>query len=192
MAELDFYGNMDKDVRGKIQSQYPAWYFDQFIEELEHKINQMDNQLKMGLIHSNEMATHRMELEELKVKRDNILQSKPNPSQGESDRLKKLYKEFSTIISDTMFTLSEMKMGTADAHQEAKFMMDPVIPVEPKHKDLFKAANAKIIGGKASRNSYAKVFKVIGKLIGEPTNIEVLRKDKPTGRRPGSKKGMIQ
>jgi hypothetical protein len=38
----------------------------------------------------------------------------------------------------------------------------------------------KVVGEKTSRNGASKLFKLIGKLLGEPTNIEWLRKDKVT------------
>lgn len=191
VENLEFYGNMDKDVKGNIQSMYPAWYCEQFLNELNNQIDQMENSVRMGFVPQGSLPEHNMILEQNRQKRDDILASKPRPSQGERDRLQKAYKELGKIISDTMYTRSEMQMGLADAHTEAKFMSEHVIPVPKTLEDLFKAAQAKTEKGKATRNAFAKVFKVIGKLIDEPTNIEVLRRDKATGRRPGSKKGII-
>lgn len=79
-----------------------------------------------------------------------------------------------------MFTRSDMMFGVASAHEEARRMVEPVIALTKEQLEMAEDIEIKIVGEKTSRNGASKMFKLIGKLINEPTNIEWLRKDKVT------------
>ena len=71
-----------------------------------------------------------------------------------------------------------MRKGLADAREEMKRMTEPCIEVRGDAMNIAKACNVKITKGKVSRDGAAKVWKILGKALGDsPTNIEHLRRD---------------
>jgi len=74
-----------------------------------------------------------------------------------------------------------MQKGLVNPHEEARRMVNNIISVDEAHGGLFKNMNILPQDGKITRNQAAKAFKIIGKLLGEPTNIEYLRRDKAYG-----------
>ena len=179
---MDFFGQVDKTITGKVKSQMPAWYFDTHIEELEESIASAKRRLNRGEVPHDNVPYVRAEIDQNEKKLADIQRSKPSISDGERDKLHKYYKELSKTIGDSLFTRSDMNLGLASAHEEANRMTKLNIPISKELQELAIATDVKVEKGKISRNSAAKMFKLIGKLLGEATNIEVLRKDKATVR----------
>ncbi|MCK5616850.1 hypothetical protein KAR91_84090 [Candidatus Pacearchaeota archaeon] len=173
------FGKEDKNEKtGQIASEYPAWYFESHIQELQETIDRKERALSRGDIPMDAIPETKAAIAREKSKLDAIMGSKPTPSIPEKDKLSKIYKALSAKISETLFKRSAMEWGTADAHEEAKRMVQPIISLDKEELGLAKSCGIKPDGnGKVSRNNAAKIFKLIGKLIGEPTNIEVLRED---------------
>ena len=179
---MEFFGEIDKNARGMIQSEYPAWYFDSQIVMLKEEIGSSERALEMGRIPPENVPYARAELQMMKEKLYRIKDSRPKLSDGERDRLNRRYKELSAKIGESLFDRSSMMFGIASPNQEAKRMTESCISLDEPLQELAIACNVKVDDGKVSRNGAAKVFKIIGKLLGESTNLEVLRKDKATVR----------
>jgi len=179
---MEFFGEIDRNARGMIQSEYPAWYLDAQIQNLKEEISSNENALNMGRVPLDNIPYAKSELEMLKQKLHSIEDSKPKLSDGERDRLWQRYREIAAKIEESLFVRSDMMFGIASPNQEAKRMVEPCIEIDGPLQELAIACNVKITDGKVSRNGAAKVFKIIGKLLGEPTNLEVLRKDQATVR----------
>jgi hypothetical protein len=178
--DIQFYGEVDKDRRGNRTSEYPAWYLENHMEDLQDSISSREGRLKRGEIPIDNVPYEKQELAKEKKLLDDIERSKPKVSIGERQKLVKFYRELSDEIQRSMFTHTDMQRGIASAHEEARRMVKPCIPI---NKDLAKLAHdcgIKVEKGKVSRNGAAKIFKLVGKLIDEPTNIEVLRLDEAT------------
>jgi hypothetical protein len=176
---MEVFGEVDKNKKGLNASEYPAWYFDRHVEELEESIASLERSLNMGLIPADKVPAQKQDVANKKEKLHAILKSKPKPSVAERDKLWKLYKSLGEKIGDSMYTRSEMHMGTVDAHTEASFMTKPCITLNPEEASMAKSCGIKMgQDRKVSRNQAAKPFKILGKLLGEPSNIEVLRRDK--------------
>ena len=111
---------------------------------------------------------------------DEITNSRPEIRDNERSELQRHHKELSKKISEAMFTRSEMHRGTASAHEEAKRMTQKLIGVSPKLMGMAKACNVSVVKGKISRNEATKIWKILGRLIGEGTNVEGLRRDNAT------------
>ena len=173
MADIEFFGEIDKNRSGKISSQYPAWYFDSQIEELSESIARKERSIKRGDMPSSEIGYAVSELDKERKKLDKISSSRPKIKGKDKDDMAKVYKEIGGQIAESMFTLSDMKRGTASAHEEARRMVKPIISVDPK---LAEACGVKTTDGKVSRNDASKMYKIMGKLIGDNTNVEALRK----------------
>ena len=178
LEEVQFFGAADRKGRhadGKITSEYPAWYFVAQTEDLTEEIEHKTRSIKMGLIPPSELPYAQEELRKQETMLERI-KSKPELKGKDKDDAAKIYKHLSEQIGDTMFSRSEMKKGLVDAHEEVRRMTDPIINVRGQTKILANMGiNAK--GGKISRNEASKAFKIIGRVLGEATNIEYLRKD---------------
>ena len=162
-------------------SQYPAFYYDVHIEELKETISSAERRLNTGQVPYEQAYKLKAETERNSKQLEKILATVPKLSEGEKDRLCKAYKSLSKDIGQYLFSRSDMHLGLASPHEEARRMTEPCIEITDLG-NLAKACNVKVSKGKMTRNGAAKIFKICGKLIGEPTNIEVLRKDKATKR----------
>jgi len=177
MKDIEFFGPMDRKEgkpEGVITSEYPAWMHDFQIEELEESINRKERSLAEGSIPSEYVANSREELKREKDKLGLIKKSKPKLTATQKDKLYNDYKELGSAIRDYMFTRSDMMRGTADAHEEVARMTKPSIPVSP---EIARICNLRPVKGKVSRNDASKAWKMIGKVLGEATNAETLRRD---------------
>ena len=180
---MQFYGDVDRNHKGEITSQYPAWTQRVHIGNLQEQIASTHRRIENGLVPPEDIPQHKAEMAAMQRQMEEITRSKPDVSVGERDRLQKLYKQLSRGISAAMFTRSEMKMGTADPHEEARRMTEPCIDATKEIAEITESCKVVITKGKITRNGAAKIFKIVGHLLDEPTNIEVLRKDKVTQRR---------
>lgn len=179
-----FFGAMDRkrrDPSGPVSSAYPAWYFDAHLEEMKEEIDRKKRDLARGVIPPSEIEYAKEELRKQEDRYREILASKPKLSGKEKDDLYKVYKELQDQIIDSMPTYTEMMKGHADPHEEARRMTTPIISVG-RHSELFEALNIRVEGNKVTRNAASRAFKIIGKVLGERTNIEALRRDIAYGR----------
>jgi len=186
---IQFFGKVDKRKQdGKIASEYPAWYMRSQIEELEESINRKERELQRGTIPPSEVMYAKAELEKEQKRLGEIRESEPKLTDAERDSISKVYKELGKEIQDTLFTKTDMMKGLADAHEEARLMVGDVISVKDKaFAEMCEACGIPLEReGKArraiSRNEASRVYKIIGRYLGENTNIERLRRDKITAR----------
>jgi hypothetical protein len=185
MSSVEFFGKVDKGQKGEISSQFPAWYFESHLDELRESIARKERSLKRGDIPPDSIPETRAELAKESERLKAIEGSKPTLSDQEKNLLYKCHKSLGSKIQDSMFTRSEMMMGTASPHEEAKRMSQPIIVLSKEELSLAKGCGVTVDDkNMVSRNAASRIFKMVGKLIDQPTNIEVLRKDKAT---PGSR-----
>lgn len=176
MDEIQLFGIVDQTDKGKIKSEYPAWMHKTGIEDMQEEIDSYDRGEKLGIYphDPDRMARVKMKRERLEA----IKSSKPKLTDKQKDDLVKQYERLGEKISAEMPTRSQMEMGTVDAHEEAMKMIEPGISMNP---ELAKSCNIRLKKGKVSRDDATKAWKIVGALLGEPTNAEVLRRDRKTG-----------
>jgi len=172
------FGDVDKTEKGKIKSQYPAWYYDQQIEDMKESIRQREYQLDNDLVMQTEKGIQRERLRQEKERLDQIEASRPKLSPTETEEFAKIRKEMGTEIRDQMFTRSEMDRGLADAHEEARRMTEPIIKIKnEKEAKLAEECGVKVSkDGKVSRKDAEKMWKIVSKSLGEMSNVEGLRR----------------
>jgi len=183
LDEINFFGATDR--KGKkageaITSTYPAFYFSTQLDELIEETEKQERVLRKGLVPPSEVPYVTADIEKNKKRIQEIEQNYPRLNDKERDEVWGVYKDLAKDISDSMFTRTEMKQGFADAHEEARRMSEPLIPIKGKEK-FFHNMGIKATGGKISRNDASRAYKIIGKVLGENTNVEKLRKDQNTG-----------
>jgi hypothetical protein len=190
LDKIEFFGAADrqgKKADGKITSQYPAWYLDNHLNELQEDINRYDNSITNNLIPESEVPKARAEMKKLKERMTLILKSKPKLNGKDEDTLNGIHKDLSTQIGDSMFTYTEMQKGLVSSHEEAGRMINPIINVSPELASILPQLNITPRDGKISRNEASRVYQITGKLLGKRTNVEYLRKDYAYGTTHGSR-----
>lgn len=173
--KLEFFGKIDRDRDGNIGSTLPAWYFDSQVDTMKETIQRRESALERGDIPADYVYQTREDLKRDKERLDSIESSRPKLDDKHSDMLDKAYKELSSDIKDSMFTRDDMQRGFADAHEEARRMTKPCIKIDP---ELARKCGVDARDGMVSRNDATKIFKIVGKALGEETNVERLRKMK--------------
>lgn len=183
LNEVQFFGAVDRKegrVDGAISSEYPVWYYTKHISDLEEEVARDERTLERGEVHPTVLASSKAELKRNMERLEEIQKSVIKLQGKDKDEAHKIYKELETQIQDSLFTRTDMTKGLADAHEELRRQSEPIFNVKG-HTGLFKQMGIKIEKGKASRNQISKVYKILGKALGENTNVERLRKDRLTG-----------
>jgi len=178
LESVQFFGAADREGKrsdGRIASEYPGWYFDVQLGDLKEEIEYKQDQIKRELVPPSELPYIK---EELKKQEESLerIRSKPKLKGKDEEEAGSFYKKLSTEIRESMPSRSEMKKGLVNVHEEARRMTEPIIDVRGKTKLL---ANMGITakGGKISRTQASKAFKILGRVLDEPTNTEYLRRD---------------
>jgi len=183
LESVEFFGSVDrKDGKpdGRITSQFPAFYFDPQISDLEENIFRNERAIASGAIAPDAIPTLKGEIARDRQRLLEIQKCSVKLTGKDKDEAANLYKELGGKIQDSMFTYTEMMKGLANAHDELKRMKTPIIPVG-KHAAVFKKMGINPVKGNVSRDEATRVFKILGKTLGENTNVEHLRKDHKYG-----------
>lgn len=183
LDDIQFFGNVDrkgKTKEGAITSEYPAFYFHNHYEDLKETTERQERQIEIGLVPPSELPYVKAEVERNKQRMIDIKKANPRLSGPQKDAIHKTYKELGESIADSMYTRTDMHKGLVDAHEEARRMSKPIISVKGKEKFLHNMGIT-AENGKISRNQASRAYKIIGKVLGENTNVEKLRRDRKTG-----------
>lgn len=173
-----FFGEVDYNQHGRVGNAFPAWYFSRKEEEMKEQANYIRNQIDNNMVPYSEVNIHKSRLKQIEERLGKIEASKPKLTGAQRDRIDKYRKELGEKIAESYFTYDDMHRGTADAHEEARRMMNPIIPVDP---DIAKSCNLRLSkDGKVNRNDAVRAWKMMGRALGpdEPTNAEILRRAK--------------
>lgn len=174
-TEVQFFGAVDRNDKGKIVSQVPAWAMDAHIDELKEGIASKKRAIERGQIDADQVPRTKAEIHREETRLKDIINSKPKITAKTKDELAKAYTDLGVQIKESMFSRDEMMKGLASAGEEARRMITPIIKVDPK---LAEACGVKTYRGKVSRNGASQIFKIVGKTIGDVTNVEYLRPDR--------------
>jgi len=178
MDEITFFGEVDKNRHGNISSDYPAWMYETGIDNMKEELDRWEREEKMGFAAPVD-PQRRARIKAMRERYEAIVSSKPKLNGKDIDEFHKYREKLAERISDNLFTYSEMMTGKGiSAHEEAKRMSEPIISLGPKYA---KMCNVRTSDGKASRDNAIRVWKILGAAIGEPTNSELLRKDRKDG-----------
>lgn len=176
-AEFQIFGSVDLNEKGKVKSQFPSWYFDHLKDELSNDISRMETDLKFDRIPKTEISITQERLSQKKEKMKELERSCVELKGKKKDQVYGVYNELGEKISEQMFSRSDMKKGLADPREEMKRMTEPTIEVKGDAYKIAQACNVRVTKGKVTRDGAAKIWKILGKAIGERSNVEHLRKD---------------
>ena len=183
---ISFFGGVDKNKKGNRASEVPSWAMQTHIEDLREGIASKERAIERGDIPLDSIPQTRAEIQKEKQRLTDILDSRPKASPDVEDKLWKVYRSLSKDIQDSLFTRSDMKLGLASPHEEARRMVNPIIKVTKDIVELCEKNGVPVAvkGNEAylTRNNASKIWKWAGHYLGEPTNVETLRRDKVTAR----------
>lgn len=174
------FGPADRSKDGsKILSTYPAFYHRQQLEDLRDSVKQKEFAVEMGYVPEDNRAQHNDLLRKEKEKLQAIESSTPILSGADEERLAKFRKGMGKKIADLLFSRSDMMKGLADAYEEARRMTEPCLKVDgDEEAGILKACGVDNFSGKGmvTREDASKAWKIVSRLLGEPSNVEALRK----------------
>jgi hypothetical protein len=174
-SKIQFFGEVDLNDQGGIASEMPAWYFDVHIEKMSDDIGRKERQLERGQIELELVPMIREEIKREKAKLKKIIDSKPSLSGAQKDRVARAYESIGRQIKDTMPTRKETKQGLVSPHDElARLKGKKHIKIDPS---IASACGVKPVHGKITGNEANKCYQILGKALGENTNVERLRRD---------------
>jgi len=179
---IQFFGAVDrknKHHRGAIRSEYPCWYHPSRIDELEESINKDERMIKSGAIDKlPNTQEFQNELARKKVLLSEIVKDRPILTGKDKDRVAKAYEMLGEQIKELMPSRTDMLKGLANAHEENRRDTKPCIDVQ-EFVDIARECGVPMEAGssKISRKQAMRAWKIIGKSLGERTNVEYLRRD---------------
>ena len=173
MTEIQFFGDVDKTPTGQISSEWPAWFFDVHVEKMEEAVARKKRQLERGEIpiEHRPIAKNEIAKEEQKIKE--IHASKPKLNGGQKDMIAKAYRSIESQLQESMFTERDQKKGFVNPREELQRQSTAYVEVDPKIARACGLGEQKKITGKQA----AKCYKIMGKVLGENTNLERIRRE---------------
>ncbi len=181
---IKFFGKIDMNKAGRISSEIPAWSMKTHIDDLREEIQRKERAIARGDMPLDGIPYAQAKIKEESERLQEILNSRPKLTDKEVDSVDKCRKSLGSKISRTMFTRSDMKLGLADAQEEARRMKGMKTIKLDKEEVAFCEANEIKVNrdGWTSRDNASKCFKLLSRYLGESGNVEQLRKDKLTVR----------
>lgn len=164
--------------KGRIGSAMPAWYYDTRVSEEYAALNDQQSIMDRGGVSPENQHRIRQQTLNEQRKLDQIKDSFPKPRAADLDNLRNIWKELGDTISESMFTLSDMKSGAASPHEELRRSKDTVVPITRGVARWVIYCNGKIEGVdsyKCKRDDLIRAWKLAGRILGEGTWAEDLR-----------------
>jgi hypothetical protein len=178
-SEIQWFTEVDLNDKGKVASDYPAWYFSVHVDELAEDIRGLENAIEEGVYIGKKKRDALKQLETKKHRYEVITNGKPKLDGPVKDKVARSFNELGEDIKRSMFSYDESWKMTADAHEEATRMVNPCIPIKDDVVGSFaKERGMKVVDGKVSRNDASIIWKCFAKALGEQTDIEHLRRIK--------------
>jgi len=171
---VEFFGSVDKNRRGEVSSDMPAWYFDVHVDEMEEDIARRERELASDKVPPEYYQMKKNQVSNLKEKLSEIKASKPILKGGLKTKFANEYHKLQNRIADSMPTRMEDRNGFVSPREELARWNTPHIDIDP---EIATSCGMKHVKGKITGKQADKIYKMIGKHIGENTNIERIRKE---------------
>jgi len=171
---IEFFGDVDRNNKGKIAAEIPSWFEEVKIEKLEEEIASKKRMIANGLVTGKSVPREMQKIEKKEQRLKDIRASRPRLNGGEKTSMNNQYCKIKNYIADSIPTHRDNKRGLVDPREELKSWDSFDIPIDEKYA---KAANVKFKNGKTTGKGAKKVFKYMGRLLGENENIEKIRKE---------------
>ena len=178
-GSICFFGEIDRTDKG-ISSQMPAWSFQNQIEMAQESIDQKQRALDGGFVARDNEPEYRELIAKETVRLRAIVESRPKLTTEELDLCAKAFKELRGQIKAALPTYDDEKRNFVRPHDEYRRNKRPCIELKNESTVNMCIANGINVSEKMeiTRDDAIRLQTIIGRLIGEDTNIERVRKIK--------------
>jgi hypothetical protein len=172
--DILWFTEVDKNDKGKVANDYPAYYFD--ASELKEEIRILSGQIEDGVYEGKRKREACERLAARKERLDKIEEGRPKLSGSVKDRVAKVSRELGEQIRDSMFSYDSHWQQRADPHTVAERMVTPCIEIKNGDVAAFaEQRGMRIVNGKISQNDAQTIYKVMSKVLGESSDVDRLR-----------------
>ena len=174
-SDFQFFTEVDFNQHNNVSGMFPAYTNLTLIEDLKNDIYGAEVALNGQNISPDRRVSLSKSQAEKKERLHIIEESRPKIDET---KLKNIKKDVEGLIKDSLFTTTQMQKGLADAHEEARRMVEKRIPISNEVANLLMGCNVKVDPDNkvVSRNDLVKGWKMIQKFYGENSNVEQLRR----------------
>jgi hypothetical protein len=176
---MKVFGTTDMDRKGKHVADYPSWYFDQQKEELGKDIVDSEREIEdEPFPDASSRLRAKENLRKKKARFEQIQADAPSLTGADKDEILNLRKGIAPRLSEAHPSRTDKEKGLVDTHEEVRRMTEPVVEIKgEKEAEFAKQCQIPIsVDGKVSRNDMDRMYKIMSKMVGEPTDIEYLRR----------------
>ncbi len=159
----------------KIASTVPLWYNSAYREELEATISRMEYALREKFVPEGRRAEFTAKLKTYKDRLQSLNDAVPKFNKKTIDMVAKVVSTLAEKITNALFPKDQMERGIVDPSEESRRMTQPLIPLNDAELKWAMACNITPVKGKVSRTQAELMWKIGRKILGEPTNVEILR-----------------
>jgi len=169
-----WFTEVDFNDKGKVASDYPAYYFD--TKELKEEIRVLSENIEDDVYKGRQKRQEVARLKKMEDRLDKIENGRPKLEGKTKDRVVRAMHELGEQLGSSMFSYDSHWKQTADPHTVAERMVEPCIEVrDPNVASFVKQRGFRMVGGKINQNDASIIFKTMCKLIGEPSDTDRLR-----------------
>lgn len=176
-AEINFFTEIDYNSKGQLKSVYPFYHNTKVMDDARESLRRMEKSVERGDVPAQYMPETMSMIKNTKDMLEAYESHLPSLERN-IDMVVSVRNKLVELIAPTLFTRREMTLGLVDPHEEAKRMAEPIIEV-PKELRGIAVKNGVMLDkrGKASRNDLSRLYQMCQRKLGEPGDVEYLRKD---------------
>jgi hypothetical protein len=176
-AEITFFTELDYNAKGQLKSVYPFYHNTKVMDDAREDLRRMEKSVASNSVPSEYLPQTMEMIKSTKTLLDTYEAHLPALRKN-IDGVIKTRDILSSIIAPSLFTRKEMSLGLVDPHEEARRMAEPCIDV-PQELRSIAAKNGVMMDKKhkASRNDISRLYQMCQRELGEPADVEYLRRD---------------
>jgi hypothetical protein len=169
---IKWFTEVDYNPKGKVSGDYPAYYFEAQMYELEENIRDLGQAIEDGVFQGTRKRDEMKRLKTMTDRLEKIKEGKPKLSPVDKDRMSRSLRELCDDIKKSQYSYDECWKQTADPHELAKRMEQPCIEIKNELVGSYaKQRGMRIKDGKISQNHATMIASVMAKLIGEHIDV---------------------
>ena len=152
----------------------PSWFHEQHMDILEEEVASKKRRIDRGEIPQESIPIVMNEIKAKEKKIKEIKSAIPKLNGKEKDNVAKTYNLLRNRIAETLPSRRDVNNGFVRPYDELNRCKEPIIEVD---RELAAACNVKVVNGKVSGDGANKMYMMLGRALGEDTNVEKLRRD---------------
>jgi hypothetical protein len=173
---ISFFTEMDLDKDGNIKASYPFYFNKRRMENSKMDLNRLERMVENKEVPNEFIGDVMDKIRNYKKELEALERYTPKAAKN-LDRIKKLSDTLKDYIAPSLFTRREMNLGLVDPHEESTRMSEPKISVNSETAAAVVKNGGRVDNGKVSRDDLTRLYQMCQHSLGEPGDVEYLRKD---------------